>query len=230
MMFRRALRRLLPQPLALAMRREWLAWRIVTGTAFEEHELVLLPKYVGPGDVCWDIGANSGMYTLPLARLASRVFAFEPVPHSFEILERVTRRARLRNVTMRPIAIADFEGASRMRIPTEGFYGGYYLAALDQQGSVQVTVSSIDSLIAAGVPEPDFIKCDVEGAEARVIEGARDLLRRRRPIWLLETFEDHVVAMMQSFGYRAHIHAGDGRLLPVEHRTPSSRNYLFLPQ
>jgi len=230
MIFRRALRRVLPQSLALALRREWLAWRIVTGTAFEEHELELLPNFVRPGDVCWDIGANSGMYTVPLARLADRVFAFEPVPHSFEILERVARRARLRNVTMRPVAIADFEGVSRMRIPTEGFYGGYYLAALDQQGSVPVDVASIDGLIADGVPEPDFIKCDVEGAETRVIDGARRLLGRRRPIWLLETFEDHVVSLMQSLGYRAHIHGGGGRLVPVERRTGISRNYLFLPQ
>jgi len=80
------------------------------------------------------------------------------------------------------------------------------------------------------VPEPDFIKCDVEGAETRVLDGARSLIARRHPIWLLETFEDHVVPRMISLGYAAYVHVGNGRLEPVQARTPQHRNYFFVPQ
>jgi FkbM family methyltransferase len=169
------------------------------------------------------------MYTVPLSRLAAQVFAFEPVPHNYEILEEVRKRARLNNVTTRREAIADVDGPGRMAIPTEGFYGGFYLAALDEGGQVPVTTASIDALIARGMPEPDFIKCDVEGAETRVLTGARSLIARRHPIWLLETFEDHVVPLMISLGYAAYVHAGNGRLDPVQARSSRHRNYLFVP-
>jgi hypothetical protein len=117
-----------------------------------------------------------------------------------------------------------------MTIPTEGFYGGFYLAALDDGGEVPVSTASIDGLIARGMPEPDFIKCDVEGVETRVLDGARSLIARRHPIWLLETFEDHVVPRMISLGYAAYVHVGNGRLEPVQARTPQHRNYFFVPQ
>jgi FkbM family methyltransferase len=229
MLGRRLLRRLLPAPLALALRRDWLVRRVLSGRG-AEGEVQLLPKYVGPAHVCWDIGANAGMYTLPLARLAAQVIAFEPIPHNFEILELVKARGRLDNVTLRHEAIADAAGPARMAIPTEGFYGGFYVAALDDGGDVAVAKASIDGLIASGVPSPDFIKCDVEGAETQVIDGARALIAGRHPIWLLETFEDHVVPLMISLGYAAYVHVGGGRVEAVAARDARHRNYLFAPR
>lgn len=180
-------------------------------------------------DVCWDIGASTGTYTLPLSHLAARVFAFEPVSHSFDILEQVVRRADLRNVTTQQLAIGDVNGTARMTIPIDGFYGGYYLAGLDDGGPLAVPIATIDRLIQDGLPEPDFIKCDVEGAEARVIKGAASLIARRHPIWLLETFEDDVLPLMESLGYAGHVHVGGDRIDRVSARNPRWRNYLFLP-
>jgi FkbM family methyltransferase len=226
---RRALRAVLPKALALRLRREWLARRVARGKGYKERDVGLLPRLVKPTDSCWDIGANSGTYTLPLSRLAARVFAFEPVAHNFEILQAVIRLARLTNVSASQIAISDSNGTSRMAIPVEGFYGGYYMAALDESGTLDVRTATIDSLIDGGTPEPDFIKCDVEGAENRVVDGARSLIARRPPIWLLETFEDAVLGRMASLGYTTFVHAEDGRLVRVDART-IARNYLFVPR
>jgi FkbM family methyltransferase len=225
---RRALRAVLPRPLALRLRREWLARRVVRGKGYKERDVDLLPQLLKPTDICWDIGANSGTYTAPMARLAAQVFAFEPVPHNFEILDAVKKLGRLHNVTARRLAISDVSGTARMSIPADGFYGGYYMAALDDGGTLEVQTATVDGLIADGVPEPDFIKCDVEGAEARVVHGAQSVIARRHPIWLLETFEDAVLALMESQGYSAHVHAEDGRIVRVGART-EARNYLFLP-
>jgi FkbM family methyltransferase len=226
---RRALRWILPPRLALALRRQWLARRVATEAGRLEGEIQLLPRFVRPTDVCWDIGANAGTYALALSPLASRVFAFEPIPHNVGILEQVKKRARLHNVSIQRVAIGDIDGPGRMTIPIDGFYGGYYLAALDDGGSLSVSIASIDVLIANGLPQPDFIKCDVEGAETRVINGARSLIARRHPIWLLETFEDDVLPLMQSLGYVAHIHVGHANIERVLVRDARHRNYLFLP-
>lgn len=229
MILRQALRRVLPPRLALALRQRWLVRRVVTQAGGLEGEIQLLPRFVRPTDVCWDIGANAGTYALALSRLASRVLAFEPVPHNVDILEGVKKRARLDNVTIQRVAVGDTDGPGRMTIPIDGFYGGYYLAALDDEGQLEVSVASVDGLIARGLPEPDFLKCDVEGAERRVINGARALIARRHPIWLLETFEDDILPLMRSLGYLAHVHVGNGNIERVQAREITHRNYLFLP-
>jgi FkbM family methyltransferase len=226
---RRAMRRLLPQAIALRLRREWLSRRIAAGHGHLENDIALLQDYVRPTDVCWDIGANSGTYALHLSRLAAQVFAFEPVPHNYQILRDVKTRAHLDNVVTRQLALSDTIGRSRMAVPVEGFYGGFYLAGFDDDGPIEVATSTIDALVADGVPEPDFIKCDVEGAERLVIAGAQHYLARRRPIWLLETFCDDIVPLMRSLGYSAHTRDADNRLVEVSARV-HERNYWFFPE
>jgi len=225
---RRLLRALIPKPLALRLRREWLARRMVQGRAHIEREVELLPQIVSRDAVCWDIGANVGMYTLALAKLAARVIAFEPIPHSLETLQEVIRLAGVANVETHRLAISDTAGTARMHVPAEGFYGGFYLATLDDQGEVSVRTESVDGLIASGYPEPVFIKCDVEGAERRVINGARELIARRHPTWLLETFEPDVIRLMESLGYAAHVRGPANTLQRVSELRESDRNYIFL--
>jgi FkbM family methyltransferase len=229
MFLRRLMRHLLPEAAALRLRREWLGRRVAAGKGYLENDVPLLKAHVHRTDICWDIGANIGTYTVNLSRLASKVFSFEPVPHNFDTLVDVTRRARLENVELRQLALSDRVGRARMAIPVDGFYGGFYLARLDAGGTLDVEVSTIDALIASGVPEPDFIKCDVEGDESRVLAGARELLKRRRPIWLMETFEDEVVKLLLSSGYTAHVRDDDNQLVEVQARV-HERNYWFFPR
>jgi FkbM family methyltransferase len=227
---RRLLRRLLPQQVALRLRREWLARQVASGKGPHfEDDIPLLKTFVKPTDICWDIGANAGTYTLHLSRLATQVFAFEPVPHNFDILRDVTKHARLTNVVSRSLALSDKVGRARMAVPVEGFYGGFYLASFDTAGALDVETSTIDALIAQGVPEPDFIKCDVEGVEDLVLDGAREFLGRRHPIWLLETFRDEIVARMRSLGYTAHSRDSRNRLVEVT-GLAQDRNYWFFPK
>ena len=103
------------------------------------------------------------------------------------------------------------------------------MAQFDDEGDVDVETGTIDGVIALGAAEPDFIKCDVEGAEKRVIDGARGLLARRRPIWLLETFDATVLPLMESFGYTTHVRNPDNTLTRVSTFSEQSRNYIFLP-
>jgi FkbM family methyltransferase len=222
------MRRLLPERVSLWLRREWLGRRVGAGKGYFEDDVPLLKDYVRPTDICWDIGANTGTYTLHLSRLALKVFAFEPVPHNLDILHDVKRRAELTNVVISPLALSDHVGRARMTVPVDGFYGGFYLARLDADGELDVEMSTIDALIASGIPEPDFIKCDVEGAETRVIAGARELMTRRPPVWLLETFEDGVVELLRSLGYSAYVRNSDQQLIETATRV-HERNYWFFP-
>lgn len=222
---RRILRALLPKRLALRARQEWLARQIAKGEGHLEGEIHLLPQLVGPEDICWDIGANAGMYTVALSKLASKVLAFEPEPHNCATLRQVIRLALLANVEVHQTALGDSKGRARFSVPVaQGFYGGFYMAAFHEQGELEVATDTIDSLIAQGFAEPDFIKCDVEGAELLVIQGATELLKRRRSIWLLEILDVGpsilILRAMESFGYAAHVRTPENTLLRVNE--PSS--------
>jgi hypothetical protein len=48
---------------------------------------------------------------------------------------------------------------------------------------------SLDEYVRTG-PAPDFLKCDVEGAEVEVFRGAQWLLAEKRPIVLCEMHSD----------------------------------------
>ncbi len=61
---------------------------------FSQSLVDQLRQWIEPGDTVIDIGAHSGDFSLPLALAAGRrgiVFAWEPNPYVFEVLEKNTR-------------------------------------------------------------------------------------------------------------------------------------------
>src|SRR6185312_12382199 len=80
----------LPQPVQHRLKRALYAHQIRRGTfRTPEPEFDLLPQLVRPGSVVIDVGANIGHYTLRLAQLVGpegRVYAFEPMPKTFDLL------------------------------------------------------------------------------------------------------------------------------------------------
>src|SRR5947208_12661461 len=78
------------------------AWDIRSGS-WSEPELDLIPFAVRPGETAVDVGANYGLYSFHLSKAvgpAGRVYAFEPVPFTYETLRLVSKALRLRNVEM----------------------------------------------------------------------------------------------------------------------------------
>ena len=88
----------------------WLSVRafVRTVTRRDEPELALLGYLVQKGRVAIDVGANNGIYTYPLLRLASKVIAVEPNPGYFEEL-RILFGPRIELIAA---ALSDVEGAA----------------------------------------------------------------------------------------------------------------------
>jgi FkbM family methyltransferase len=212
-----------------------------------EVELRMLPFLVDPHRNAVDIGANKGTYTCQLARLCRHVFAYEPNPAMRLALRRVVPR----NVTISSRAMSNLEGAAFLSIPRR------QSRCANNTGTLRSENLSADSETIAvrqarlddeGLSDVGFVKIDVEGFERQVLEGARELLRRERPVLLVEIIPEHTgrpvgetVAWVEQQGYRA-LAVNEGRLadwttaqqlraeqarrrMPVERL----RNYLFLP-
>ena len=146
----------------------------------ERAQLELARSWVTPQSVCFDIGANVGLYTLLFGRYGGRVVAFEPLPRNLQYLSRTVEINRLRNVTIVPWAVSDKVELTRFELGENCALG-----RLGSGGSQPVACVSVDEFIDRYGLVPDVMKIDVEGAEAAVLAGCGRLFQRCRPRILL---------------------------------------------
>jgi FkbM family methyltransferase len=143
---------------------------------------------VRSGSVFFDIGAQAGYHTLLASQLVGptgQVFAFEPVPSNAAIIRKHIALNALSNVTVIEAAVSDLDGTLQFDTGANSVSGH-----LSIDGNLSVRTLTLDREIERGaLPEPDFVKIDVEGAEAKVLTGGRKLLTRRHPALLIETHQ-----------------------------------------
>jgi FkbM family methyltransferase len=147
---------------------------------------------VHAGDVCYDIGANVGFFSVLLGRLAGptgSIYAFEPVPKNALTIERNARLNRLDNIKVLQVACSNESGMSELLLAHH--IGGAVLKNVgvppDLAGSLIVETVSIDTLVEdRQIKPPRFIKIDVEGAEMEVLQGMQRVLNAWGPTVILE--------------------------------------------
>jgi len=174
-----------------------------TRNFFERDELAYLKeKYIKSGAVCLDVGANIGNHAVYYSKLchASRVYAFEPVHSTFEILKKNIAINDLdKIVDAYNLGISDRTKTARIT-HFEECNIGYTQLAEDETGPLQLV--SLDEM---KLPRPiDFIKIDVEGMEYDVLCGASSLLRNSSPTIFIEIWEENyekVDELLRNTGY-----------------------------
>lgn len=169
---------------------------------FEKQQVIV--GLVKPGTVFFDIGAHVGFYTLLASSLVAdggRVIAFEPLPKNLNYLERHCDLNGLKNVTVIKGAVSNRAGKAQFREDECSSMGH-----LSERGELEVDLVSLDDLFSRNlIPLPNYVKIDVEGAEANVLNGARQLLAASHPIIFLATHgrEVHTLCLeiLESMGY-----------------------------
>ncbi len=188
--------------------KKWIVGSSIHGCwlgSYEYEKQQLFAQHIISGSVVYDIGAHAGFYTLlasVLVGTAGRVIALEPVPRNLFYLKEHLRINAVRNVQVLETAVADRRGMARF---DEGV--GSSQGRLAAQGSLSVPVTTLDTLVfEEGLPCPDAIKIDVEGAELLVLSGAKTLLARRHPTLFLATHgaavHNECCTFLRSLGYR----------------------------
>jgi FkbM family methyltransferase len=165
--------------------------RIMAGL-FEPSETQATVESLRRGDTFVDVGANVGYYTLLAARLVGqegRVFAFEPDPESFALLERNVRLNGFGNVVLEPKAVSNEEGKLRLYLSSEnkGDHRIYQVQG-EERPFVEVEVVTLDRYFEGDPGRIDFVKIDTQGADLAVIEGMREILESHEGILLSVEF------------------------------------------
>jgi len=163
-----------------------------TTVPWESDEQWLMRRLVRPGDVVFDIGAHIGLHTV----LLSDLVGFEGVVHAFEPnAGKATALARtvaaLPNAHLHAFALGELEGVVALYIPEDESMASLADWTYGRQWHRRRTtceVKRLDDLVGRGeLPPPDFIKCDVEGAELAVLRGGAAMFdRAAAPIVLYE--------------------------------------------
>jgi FkbM family methyltransferase len=124
------------------------------------------------GDTFFDVGANIGTVTLPVAATGrAECLAFEPEPGNAARLAANAALNGLGNVTVIEAAVWSASGTVGLTVAGPVGTGGHSVVEPDREGVTQVPAMTIDELSAQGRP-PDVVKLDAEGAELEVLRGA----------------------------------------------------------
>jgi FkbM family methyltransferase len=155
---------------------------------YEPMETELVKREIKKDDVTIDIGAFIGYYTLIFAKLVGdkgKVFAFEPYPTSFSILEKNVKVNDYRNIILEKKGISNTNHKS-----------SFFPHETDKDDeSTETEFVSLDEYFKNYEGRVDFIKMDIEGAEKLAIEGMQSILRKNKNIKILTEF--HPIALKE---------------------------------
>lgn len=172
----------------------------VTGP-YEPAVAATVARVVRPAMTCVDAGAHIGYMTLVMARASGqhgRVYAFEPGEANCSLLRENLALNGIANVVVVAAFVADRDGAAHLlRGPSS-----YEHRLAEGGGGDEIASVTLDRQLAD--VKVDFVKLDVEGADARAVEGMRRILARDRPIVLIEDHgppTDDAKAILASHGY-----------------------------
>lgn len=140
------------------------------------------------GSVLWDIGANVGLYSCYAAKARnSKVFAFEPSVFNVELLARnIYLNGLTSNVSIIPLPLTDGLAFNMLNMTTTEWGGalstfgkdyGWDGRKLQQCFNFQtIGITADDAKVLLKVPQPNYIKIDVDGIEHLILRGAKVVL------------------------------------------------------
>lgn len=157
-----------------------------------------------------DVGAAFGYYSFLLQDNFNGVLAIEPHPKNVRIIERVKERNNYSKVKVLQGAISDENGTAKLYLSYRALdgLGGHSLSSRAIYVSsplkyIKVSTVTLDSLLRTSIGA-DLIKVDVEGAEWRVLNGAKKVMDKIKS-WLIELHEStrktELEELLTSFSY-----------------------------
>jgi FkbM family methyltransferase len=198
---------------------EFLRYKYLIG----EREILFLHDFVPRGEkMAIDVGSSIGLYSRALANLVPKVVSFEANPAVATFAKAVAPG----NVDVINIALSSAAKRTTLRVPVNK--RGH---TMDDLGTIDEKIDFDGKFTAVEIlSEPldafdfthcGFIKIDVEGHEEDVLEGAKNLIGRSRPVLMIELEERHnpgtvdrVTQWLCQLGYGGYF-LSQGKWLPI---------------
>jgi len=152
--------------------------------------------------VAMDIGANCGMFTIPLARKLGnngRVISIEAERKNVELLKRNVKLNKLENVHIIDKGCYSKKGEMTFYLDRFGT-GGHSLLEIKNAKKETIKIDTIDNILRdLKIKHVDLIKVDVEGVEIEVFKGAKNTLKRSHPKMVFEAMTPKKIEEIKKF-------------------------------
>src|SRR3989344_3734050 len=192
-----------------------------------------------------DIGANIGIMTVHLARTIKdvTVYSFEPMPNNISAFKRIIKYFKLQNVKLFEIALGNSEGEVEMVMPIisivkmQGLSHVVHDSIPDNNDGerFKVPLKMLDNMIElANSPKRiSGIKIDVENFEFFVLDGAKQLIAKNKPVVYAELWENEnrekCFELFKSLNYKTVV-VVDKKAVEFDKAIHKTQNFIFLPK
>ena len=191
-----------------------------------EYEFKILHNFIKKKDVVLDIGSNIGRYTFKLSSLVGEkgiVYSFEPMPKSFLILSSLLYLSEKKNVI--PINLAISNKTKKIIMDQKSSKSKNFLFDTNTESKI-INKFTKKSLFRYSFRIDDmnikekvsFLKIDCEGHELEILMGASNLIKKNKPIILVENNSKALFVFLKKLNYQ-----------PKKSKI-TSRNVIFVPK
>lgn len=164
---------------------------IVNFGSYEKKENFILNLFSKNSKEILDIGANIGYYSMHFATHNPKaiIYAFEPLKSSFSYLKQNIDSNKLQTrVKYYNLGLSNFNGKAKFYIPLRNSTNASMknVSRTKNYKKIIAKISTLDDWCYKKKIKPNFIKCDVEGAELFVFEGAKKIIEKNKPLIFTE--------------------------------------------
>jgi FkbM family methyltransferase len=153
---------------------------------FFEDELPFVRQVLQPGQKAIDIGANFGVYTLPMAQrvgATGHVWAFEPSLSTARFLAQSVEANGFRHVTLEQKAVSSAPGSGQLTLHVHPELRSLVHGTVQPGASEEVTLVTLDDCMERYEwRDIDLLKIDAEGEEANIVKGGRRFFDSLAPL------------------------------------------------
>ena len=166
----------------------------ITTEHWDEVTTEIFKQSINKGDTVLDLGANVGYYSLLASRLTGKtgkVFAFEPEPRNYRILQRNIELNNYTNIYAFQKAVSDENTSLTLHI-SEKDSGAHTIRPTqverEFENEVNVEVVRLDDFLIEKAGSVDVVKMDIEGSEPKALAGMKKYIHESKKIKIFMEF------------------------------------------
>ena len=216
----------------------------------DEQEINLVKKFIKSGTDSIDVGVYRGVYSYEMSKYSEKVHSFEPNPIIFKYINKNLKKF-IKNINLYNFALSNQNKTMNLKIPIRNsnsnkeIFEEYYEMGkatihnennFENYENFEIQTKKIDEFNFDN--KISLIKIDVEGHELEVIEGAKNTIKRDKPVLLVEIEKQYTkkevaesINFINSLGYKSYFfNKKDLKSTTELNNLDLFNNFIFFPK
>ena len=216
----------------------------------DEQEINLVKKFIKSGTDSIDVGVYRGVYSYEMSKYSEKVHSFEPNPIIFKYINKNLKKF-IKNIHLYNFALSNQNKTINLKIPIRNsnsnkeIFEEYYEMGkatihnennFENYENFEIQTKKIDEFNFDN--KISLIKIDVEGHELEVIEGAKNTIKRDKPVLLVEIEKQYTkkevaesINFINSLGYKSYFfNKKDLKSTTELNNLDLFNNFIFFPK